>query len=109
MVSRSRALLVRWVAVVLLLWVGGDLGAHGMFASDFRPIASGQVTVTGSRYASTGEAGPDHCFCHSLSLTATLPPPGATLHPGAPASICGVAKPPTGSRPALERPPQFLS
>jgi hypothetical protein len=65
---------VRGVTLLLLLWVGLDLGAHGLFESDFRPIPSAGMSV-GGRAAEDGAAGqtPDHCFCHSLSLGATVP------------------------------------
>jgi hypothetical protein len=73
MSSPSHSAPIRAAAVLLLLWVGIDLGAHGLSASDFHPVAAS--ASTGADCAVGGEArdqSPDHCFCHSQSLGATL-------------------------------------
>ena len=71
---------IRGAAFLLLLWVGLDLGAHGLFASDFRPFAPAGLTVAGSTAGpETGGLGSDHCFCHSCSLGAVAVP--AALQP----------------------------
>jgi NhaP-type Na+/H+ and K+/H+ antiporter len=63
---------LRTLALLVLLWVGLDIGAHGLFASDFPPIAgnSFQLCVSQDDGGATECAPTDHCFCHSLSTAA---------------------------------------
>ncbi len=73
MSSPSHSALIRGVTFLLLLWVGLDLGAHGLFASDFHPIPASAVSGGGATVedGATSQS-PDHCFCHSQSLGASL-------------------------------------
>ncbi len=101
--------LIRALALLLLLWVGFDVGAHGLVAADFGPTPSCgcDTSVSGN---SDGAAAPApvecHCFCHAVSVGAVLPALAGAL---APASAIVLA-PPTqvarGDRDPLYHPPQ---
>jgi hypothetical protein len=66
---------LRGAAFLLLLWVGMDLGAHGLFESDFRPFSPAGLSVNGGTAGDAGDSrDADHCFCHSYSLGAVAVP-----------------------------------
>jgi hypothetical protein len=102
---------IRILALLLLLWVGVDIGAHGLLASDFAPL---QLAGPSPR-AHCGDTGvqttpaPDHCFCHGVSLGAILP--GLSVHLAA----AGVVVPALASQVAcgddypLDHPPQLVA
>ncbi len=65
----------RTLTLLLLLLAVADLGVHGLFASDYAPVATGSTSVRLTP-DSRGPAGPsptDHCFCHGLSVGAVVP------------------------------------
>lgn len=100
---------IRLFAVLFLLWVAFDFGAHGFVGPDFPPIAAsgGGVGVCLEPGGGAGSAAPDHCFCHSVSIGAVVPAPAAGL------ALEGellLGLPPQAPRPArrsLDRPPQL--
>lgn len=102
---------IRTLTLLLLLWVGFDLGAHGLFASDFTPFP----TSASSSRLSVDETGagaavaPDHCFCHGVSMGAVVaaqiagPSPAGTL-------VVDLSPQLASSDPhPLDRPPQFAA
>ena len=110
MSSPSHSALIRGVTFLLLLWVGLDLGAHGLFASDLHPISARGVSVGGATVedGATSQS-PDHCFCHSQSLGATLPAP--VVRPewtDLLVSVVPCQEPRSAARP-LYHPPQILA
>jgi hypothetical protein len=110
--SRPRhSVLVRTLALLVLLWVGLDIGAHGLLASDFHPIASNpsRLCVSQDESGATECAPTDHCFCHSLSTAAMMPTPTAGLiQVGAPVLDPPRQVPLSHPHP-LDRPPQFVA
>jgi hypothetical protein len=64
--------LIRTLSLLLLLRVGLDLGAHGLFASDFEAIDPG---TSAARFCAADDApcaapclSHNHCICHGLSI-----------------------------------------
>ncbi len=110
--ARSRhSSLIRVLTLLSLFWVGFDIGAHGLLASDFAPLAP----VGSCARASSGDSGttpqpaPEHCFCHGISLGAVLPalvvrlaPAGPVLAPRSPQVPCNDGYP-------LDHPPQLAA
>jgi hypothetical protein len=72
---------VRTLALLLLVWVGLDVGLHGFFASDCSTISVGGATavVDGGSGIVAAHASPDHCFCHSVSVGALRAPSAVFL------------------------------
>jgi hypothetical protein len=107
MLGCRRPALVRVVTLALLIWAVLDLGAHGLFASDFEPLAPpGLEAGTSNIEGGSAAHGPHHCFCHSLSLGATLPAPVVRPEQTAvlvPSAACG--SPQLVSRPLFHPPP----
>ena len=102
---------VRVLALVVLLWVAVDVGAHGLLASDFAPLTvpgSAPHATSGHTDATTPPA-PDHCFCHGVSLGAILPALAVQLVPA------GLVAPALGSQVTccddfpLDHPPQLAA
>jgi hypothetical protein len=111
MARPRRYALIRTLTLFSLLWIGFDLGAHGIFASDFLPI--GQGNASGPQMA--GESGmaapdaPDHCFCHGLSMGAVLPSPVEVLTPTGSLVLVRCPPSPLCDPHPLDRPPQLRS
>ena len=102
---------LRTLALLVLLWVGLDIGAHGLFASDFHPIASNpsRLCVSQDESGAAECAQPDHCFCHGLSTAAMMPMPTAGLtQVGAPVPDPPPQAPHSDPHP-LDRPPQLVA
>jgi hypothetical protein len=100
--------LIRTLTLLLLLWVGLDLGAHGLFASDFTPMAtSGSSASLGVEDSGAGaHPAPDHCFCHGTSMGAVVPTPSAGLTPVGTVAVALSPQAPPGAPHPLDRPPQ---
>jgi hypothetical protein len=107
-VSHHSAVL-RAVTLVLLLWAGLDLGAHGLFASDFQPFARSDTAGSLAIQDGTSVQSPDHCFCHSLSLGATLPNPVTRPERTAAVPPSACSKSPRSTARPLFHPPQTLA
>jgi hypothetical protein len=92
----------------LLLWVGFDLGAHGLFASDFTPITLGgsSLCLSADDGSSTASVVSDHCFCHSTSMGAVVPARPASLMPVGAVAVDFSLQVPHGAPHPLDRPPQ---
>ena len=110
MLLPRRSALVRGVTLVLLLWAVLDSGAHGLFASDLGPLAPPAASARHSTLEqASGGQNSDHCFCHSLSLGATVPAP--VIRPDEAVAFtlsAGCESPHSASRP-LFHPPQALA
>ena len=110
--SRARhSVLLRTLALFVLLWVGGDIGAHGLVASDFPPLAgnASPLCVSQDQGGATECAPTDHCFCHSLSTAAMMPmPTGGLTLVGAPVLDSPLQAPHSHPHP-LDRPPQLVA
>jgi hypothetical protein len=111
MARPQRYALIRALTLFCLLWTGIDLGAHGIFPSDFQPIENSSASVplrVGARGVDAPNA-PDHCFCHGVSMGAVLSAPSAGLTPvGTLVSVLCPEVPPSHPHP-LDKPPQFLA
>jgi len=99
----------RTLALLFLLWVGFDFGAHGLFASDLPPIAPGHASVGACLESvnGSGPAAPDHCFCHTVSMGAEVPAPvgGLLVEAGV---LSGLSSPVPRTVPrSVDRPPQL--
>lgn len=100
---------IRAFALLFLLWVGFDFGVHGLFASDFAPMA----TSTSSTSVGVKEGGPsaqlapDHCFCHGISVGAVMPARTADLALTGTLLIELSRQVPPSSPHPLDRPPQL--
>lgn len=108
MVKLRHSAQIRAFALLFLLWVGLDFGVHGLFASDFAPMAtSGSSTSLGVEDAGSGaHPAPDNCFCHSVSMGAVEPARTAVPTPvGTLVSEPSLQLPPSDPH-ALDRPPQ---
>jgi hypothetical protein len=109
MFASRRSRLIRSFALLLLLWVGFDFGAHGVAASDLVPIAinAGAIALTGDGGAAPSHPGHDHCFCHgnfvggaTLLRNAELVPAGTLALRWVPALLLAAPHP-------LDRPPRL--
>lgn len=110
--SRARhSVLLRTLALFVLLWVGGDIGAHGLVASDCPPIAgsASQPCVSQDQGGATECATTDHCFCHSLSTAATMPVPTADLIQVGASVLDPPRQVPLSHPQPLDRPPQLAA
>ncbi len=107
---RRRAAAIRIVALFLLLWVGFDVGAHGLLASDFASLReSGSCTRLSN--ADGGAAAVsfthDHCFCHGLSVGAVLPALAEGLAPAGGVLLPTSSHVPGSDGSPLDHPPQL--
>jgi hypothetical protein len=105
------AALIRTFTLFLLLLVGFDLGAHGLFASDFTPMATSSSSISlgvEDSGASTHPA-PDHCFCHGTSMGAVVPASSAGLTPVGTVAVDLSPQAPHGAPHPLDRPPQLTA
>jgi hypothetical protein len=111
MVRSRHSALVRAFAVLCLVWVGFDIGAHGLFASDFTPIApiSASLHVRVDERGATAPGAPDHCFCHSVSMGAVRPAPTAGLTPAGALVLDLSPQVPRSDPHPLDRPPQLAA
>jgi hypothetical protein len=111
MARSGHSAFLRTFTVLFLLWVGLDLGAHGLFASDFPPVAQGDGSVRLSLDEScgTGPVAPDHCFCHSLSIGAVVPACAGGLTPVGTLVLDLPPQLPPGDPHPFDRPPQLLA
>ena len=102
---------LRTLALIVLLWVGFDIGAHGLFASDFPAIAQteSRVRLSQDEGAATPVAPTDHCFCHGLSIAAVMPAPTAGLAPAGTLALDPPPQVPHSARQPLDRPPQLVA
>ncbi len=102
---------VRQLALLLLLWVGFDVGLHGFAASDYATVASSTSITTIEARASGASAGGgfDHCFCHSLSVGAVTPLRAVFLAPIGEARTPTCPPPPHADRHPLDRPPRLAA
>lgn len=77
MVFPRQSALIRTLTFLLLLRVGLDLGAHGLFASDFEPIDPGNSAARLCAADDAPCAAPcrshNHCICHGLSIGPVRP------------------------------------
>ena len=108
MVGPRHSALIRTLTVLSLLWVGFDIGAHGLLASDFKPIATSGSSTRPSLDESgrTAPVAPDHCFCHSLSIGAVLAAATAGLTPAGTLVLDLSPQVPRSNSHPLDRPPQ---
>ncbi len=109
MATSSHRAAIRLLTVLLLLWVGFDVGAHGLLASDFGPLTEGACAarIGSGDGASAAHGSPGHCFCNGVSIGAVLPdivvqlaPSGAVLRPLS-------AQAPRSDGSPLDHPPQL--
>jgi hypothetical protein len=102
---------LRTLALLLLLWVGLDIGAHGLVASDFPPIAGNpsRLCVSQDESGATACAPTDHCFCHSLSIAAMIPVPTAGLIQIGTPVLDPLPQVPHSHPHPLDRPPQLVA
>ncbi len=110
--SRPRhAAPLRLLALLVLLWVGFDIGAHGLVASDFPPIAgnSSQPCVGQDESGDAACAPTDHCFCHSLSTGAMMLMPAAGLVQVGTPVLDPPRQVPLSHPQPLDRPPQAVA
>jgi hypothetical protein len=105
MVWSRHSSLLRALTLLLLLWVGFDIGAHGLFASDFAPIVESGWSVHLSD-GGNGAAAPDHCFCHGISVAAGMPSMIVSLTPAGTLVLYLAPQVPLGDHHPLDRPPQ---
>ncbi len=108
MVRARHSALTRAFALLVLLWAGFDIGAHGLLASDFAPMtASGSSISFGAEDSVVGaHPAPDLCFCHGISVGAVAPPRSAGLTPTRTLVIERSPQVPPGETNPLGRPPQ---
>lgn len=110
---RSRhSVLLRILTLVLLLRIGFDFGAHGLFVCESASMPGG---ASAARLGSHDDgslptaAAPDHCFCHALSVGAVAPELVAVL------TLVGSAVTPLpmavhlADRHPLDQPPRHLA
>ncbi len=104
------------LTLLLLLWVGFDLGAHGLLASDFPPLSGSgpstrlaSCTDQGGTDAATTPTAPDHCFCHSISVGAVVPAAAGPLAAVGAIFAPFAQKVPLSDRIPLDHPPQLHS
>ena len=111
MIRYRRSALLRAFAILFLLWVGADFGAHGFCPADLVPIGSGSPAWRLNLETGTAllPLSPDHCFSHGIFLGA-VPVPGPTGLIPAGSAIPGlvVDVPDTDPHP-LDKPPQLRS
>jgi hypothetical protein len=100
--------LIRILALLVLIWVGFDLGAHGLFASDFAPMTTGgsSLRLNVDTCGATAPIAPDHCFCHGASMGAVGPAPAAGLTPAGTVVVALSLQGPLSGPHPLDRPPQ---
>jgi hypothetical protein len=102
---------LRTLTLLVLLWIGFDIGAHGFVASDFPTIAANalRLRVSQDETGATACAPTDHCFCHSLSIAAMMAMPTAGLiQVGTPVIDPPLQVPHSYPR-RLDRPPQVVA
>jgi hypothetical protein len=111
MVLLRHSFLGRTLTLLLLLLAGLDIGAHGLFASDFAPIATSGVSASMGldRSGARSPAVPDHCFCHSVFTTAVVPAPTAELAPTGALTIAPPPHAPASDPSPLDRPPRLTA
>ncbi len=107
------SLRLRLLTLLLLLWVGFDLGAHGLLASDFPPLGGTEsctrLTPAGNAEDGATLGGPDHCFCHSISVGAVPPEPAVALAPLGAIAVVRPCRVPQRDRTAIDHPPQLAA
>ena len=109
MSARSHSVPLRGVALVLLLWVGLDVGARGLFASDFQPIAASAASGGGCTVRTgASDPCPDHCFCHGQSLGAALALPAVRPERTDTLVLAGPCRTLRSTARPLYHPPQIL-
>jgi hypothetical protein len=103
--------LIRILASLVLLWVGFDLGAHGLFASDFTPMTTGgsSLRLNVDDREATAPSAPDHCFCHGVSMGAVVPAPATGLTPAGTVVVALSFQVPLSDPHPLDRPPQLTA
>jgi hypothetical protein len=111
LVRLRHSALIRILTFVLLLWVALDVGAHGLFASDFAPIASSNTSLRLclDDSGATAPVTPDHCFCHGISMGAVVPTPIAGLTPAGTLVLDLSCQVPGSDPHPLDRPPQLTA
>jgi hypothetical protein len=110
--ARSRhSTLIRVLALLSLFWVGFDIGAHGLLASDFAPLPP----IRSCPRASSDDTGaspqpaPEHCFCHGISLGAVLPALDVCLAPAGPVLAELPSQVPCSDGYPFDHPPQLAA
>jgi hypothetical protein len=103
--------LLRILASLVLLWVGFDLGAHGLFASDFTPMTTGgsSLRLNIDDGEATAPIATDHCFCRGASMGAVAPAPAAGLTPAGTVVVAPSFQVPLSDVHPLDRPPQLTA
>jgi hypothetical protein len=110
MVRPRRSAPIRAFALLFLLWVGLDVGLHGLFASDFAPMATSRSSTDGIKESGPcTHVAPDHCFCHAVSVGAVVPVRTTGLAPTGTLVIERARQVPPGSPHPLDRPPQLAA
>ena len=107
--SRSHAL-IRTFTLLLLLWVGFDVGAHGILAADFGPIPPcGAATSVCGDSGVTPESAPAHChcFCHAVSVGAVPPVRAEGLAAANAIVLAACTRVARNDRDPLDHPPQL--
>ena len=102
---------VRTLALLLLVWIGLDVGLHGFVSSDYAAIPSaGRPAVVGTGSGTVRAHGtPDHCFCHSVSVGALTPLRPVFLAPVGEAETRPCPPPPHADRHPLDQPPRLTA
>lgn len=99
---------IRALALLLLLWGGFDIGLHGILESDYAPIAPVRsATLDDGGAIGSPQVGPDHCFCHSVSIGALAPVLPARLGLIGTAVAAPCSPVPHTDRHPLDQPPRL--
>lgn len=108
MARSRRSALIRALAILCLVWVGADLGAHGFAPHDLLPItgSSGSPHLVQNEGTACPALSPDHCFSHGTFLGALPPPDLVGLAPSGPATLARPINAPESERHPLDKPPQ---
>lgn len=108
MARSRRSALIRALAILCLVWVGADLGAHGFAPHDLPPITGGGGSPHFVQYEDAAglALSADHCFSHGTFLGALPPPDLVGLAPSGPATLSRPIDAPECVRHPLDKPPQ---
>jgi hypothetical protein len=111
MVRPRHSALIRALTLLSLLWVGFDLGAHGLFPSDFTPIVTSgsSIRLSLDHGGASAPVAPDHCFCHGTWMGAVVTTPTTGLTPAGTLVPALSPQMPTSEPHPLDRPPQLTA
>ena len=111
MARSRRSATIRAFAILFLVWVGVDFGAHGFSPDDLLPIASGDGSqhVVQNEGSAFPELSPDHCFSHGTFLGAMPTPDFVGLAPSGAAVLARSTGVPDREPHPLDKPPQLCA